>query len=304
MMIDFHRLTDEDLHKYLEYVPCCQQRGCEYSFVNLRIWGRQCAAFEDGFLLLFSQFDRSSVYPFPLGQGDIKTALDKLIEDAQERGIPFRLSSMSKAHCDTVEALYPGRFHFHTDRDSYDYVYRTEALASLRGKRYQSKRNFVNRFHANYPDCRCLPLDDSTESAAREVVQKWMAEKLAEDPLADFHLERTALERAFSHRNALNLEGLVLAVGDTPIAMTMGSRLCGNTFDIHFEKAVSGYDGAYAAVNQAFARYLQETYPQVEYLNREDDLGIPGLRKAKLSYHPDHLVEKYWARLWEEEDAH
>ncbi len=303
-MIDFHRLTDADLHRYMEYVPCCQQRGCEYSYVNLRIWGRQCAAYLDGFLVLFSQFDRSSVYPFPLGQGDLKMVLDKLIEDARMRGIPFRLSAMSRENCETLEALYPNRFHFHTDRDGYDYVYRTEDLATLRGKRYQSKRNFVNRFRLNHPDCRYLLLDDTTQPCAEEVAMRWMAEKLAEDPLSDFHLERTALERAFAHRKALGLEGMVLVENGVPIAMTMGSRLCGNTFDIHFEKAVSGYDGAYAAINQAFAGCLQEKHPEVEYLNREDDMGIPGLRKAKLSYHPDHLVEKYWAQLWEDEDAH
>lgn len=303
-MIDFHRLTDADLQKYLEYVPCCENRGCEYSFVNLRIWGRQQAAFEDGFLILFSQFDRNSVYPFPLGRGDVKAILDKLITDARKRGIPFRLSSMTKYQCELVGALYPGKFQFHIDRDGFDYVYRTEDLAGLRGKRYQSKRNFVNRFHLNHPDCQYLPLDSSTEELAKDVAAQWMAEKLAEDPLADFHLERTALERAFSHREALGLEGMVLVENGKPIAITMGSRLCCNCFDIHFEKAVSGIDGVYAAVNQAFARYLQEKYPEVEYLNREDDMGIEGLRKAKLSYHPDHLVEKYWARLWEEDDEH
>lgn len=303
-MIDFHRLTDADLQKYLQHVPCCENRGCEYSFVNLRIWGRQQAAFEDGFLILFSQFDRFSVYPFPLGRGDVKPILDRMILDARSRGIPFRLSSLTKSDCDLIEALYPGRFQFHTDRDSYDYIYRTEDLASLRGKRYQSKRNFVNRFHLNHPECKYLPLDSSTETLAKDVAAQWMAEKLADDPLADFHLERTALERAFAHREGLGLEGMVLVENDRPIAMTMGSRLCRNTFDIHFEKAVAGYDGAYAAINQAFARYLQEKYPEVEYLNREDDMGIPGLRKAKLSYHPDHLVEKYWARLWEEDDEH
>ena len=303
-MIDFHRLTDADLQKYLEYVPCCESRGCEYSFVNLRIWGRQQAAFEDGFLILFSQFDKNSVYPFPLGRGDVKEVLDELIDDARSRGIPFRLSSMTKYQCELVEALYPGKFQFHIDRDSFDYVYRTEDLATLKGKRYQSKRNFVNRFHLNYPDCRFLPLDDSTVDAAKAVADQWMAQRLALDPMADFQLERIALGRAFAHREALRLEGMVLLHEDQPIAMTMASRLCGNTFDIHFEKAVAGFDGAYAAINCAFARYLQEKYPEVEYLNREDDLGIEGLRKAKLSYHPDHLVEKHWARLWEEDDEH
>ena len=86
------------------------------------------------------------------------------------------------------------------------------------------------------------------------------------------------------------------------IAFAMGSRLNEDTFDIHFEKALDHYDGAYPAINQGFATYLREKYPELKWLNREDDLGLEGLRKAKLSYCPDHLVEKYWARLWEEED--
>ena len=84
--------------------------------------------------------------------------------------------------------------------------------------------------------------------------------------------------------------------------MAMGSRLSEDTFDIHFEKALDTVDGAYPAICQAFATRLREKYPQLRWLNREDDMGLPGLRKAKLSYNPDHMVEKYWARLWENDD--
>ena len=84
--------------------------------------------------------------------------------------------------------------------------------------------------------------------------------------------------------------------------MTMGSRLSEDTFDVHFEKAADTPDSAYPAINYEFARYLREKYPDVRYLNREDDLGLPGLRSAKLSYNPDHLIEKSWARLLEDDD--
>lgn len=303
-MIQFQKLTPAHKAQFQQYLPQCEKRGCEYSFVNLNIWGRQRAAFLDGFLVLFSQFDRLSVYPFPLGQGNIKGVLDAIIHDARKRGIPCRISSMTADDCEQLEQLYPGQFHFHTDRDDYDYVYCIEDLATLKGKRYQSKRNFVNRFHANCPDCQFLPLDGSTEPAVREMVQKWYAAKKQADPLADFHLEQLALERVLSQQQALGLEGLVLMEDGQALAMTIGSRLSDVTFDIHFEKALDGADGAYAAINWAFARYLKEKYPELRFLNREDDMGIPGLRKAKLSYHPHHLVEKYWARLWEDEDEH
>ena len=98
------------------------------------------------------------------------------------------------------------------------------------------------------------------------------------------------------------MEGVVLMEQGKIMAFSMGSRLDRNTFDIHFEKALGASDGTYAAINRGFARYLRDKYPEVRWLNREDDMGIEGLRKAKLSYNPDHMVEKCWARLWEEED--
>ena len=302
-MIDFQKVTPADAPKLKQHLLSCNPRSCEYSFVNLSIWGRQKFAFLEGFLVLFSQFDRRSIYPFPLGQGNLKPVLDALIQDARERGLLFRLSTMTHQDCELLESLYPGQFQFHEDRDFCDYVYRIEDLASLKGKRYQSKRNFANRFRLSHPDCLTLPLNERTEAAAWDMLQTWFSQRAVTDPLADFHLEKRALERAFAHRETLGLEGMVLIENGKVLAMTMGSFLSENTFDIHFEKALEGIDGAYAAINQSFAIHLQETYPQLQFLNREDDMGIPGLRKAKLSYHPHHLAEKHWAKLWEEEDA-
>lgn len=302
-MIDFQKVTPADAPKLKQHLLSCNPRSCEYSFVNLSIWGRQRFAFLEGFLVLFSQFDRRSIYPFPLGQGNLKPVLDALIQDARERGLLFRLSTMTHQDCELLESLYPGQFQFHEDRDFCDYVYRIEDLASLKGKRYQSKRNFANRFRLSHPDCLTLPLNERTEAAAWDMLQTWFSQRAVTDPLADFHLEKRALERAFAHRETLGLEGMVLIENGKVLAMTMGSFLSENTFDIHFEKALEGIDGAYAAINQAFAIHLQEAYPQLQFLNREDDMGIPGLRKAKLSYHPHHLAEKHWAKLWEEEDA-
>lgn len=302
-MIEFKRLCPQDRQRYLSLFSSQREQGCEYSFANINLWGRQRVAFMDGFAVLFSQFDRNTVYPFPVGQGDVKPVLDAIIADAKKRGIPCRLSSMTQADCALVEALYPGKFHFHTDRNNYDYVYAIGDLAELRGKHYQSKRNFANRFEANHPHCQLLPLDEATLPMAQQMLNVWFAQRAQIDPLADFRLEQIALERAFSRYAELELEGLVLVEDNTCIAMTIGSLLSKDTFDIHFEKALEGYDGAYAYINRSFARYLREKYPFLQFLNREDDLGIPGLRKAKLSYHPHHLVEKHWARLWEDDDA-
>lgn len=111
------------------------------------------------------------------------------------------------------------------------------------------------------------------------------------------------MDRAFGAMETLGLEGLVLRDGDGRIiAMTMGSRLSEDTFDIHFEKADPAVEGAYAAINQAFAQYLRQRYPALKWLDREDDMGLEGLRQAKLSYYPARMIEKHWAKCMEAED--
>ena len=116
-MIPFEKLDLNNKEHYDNILRHCGERGCEYSFANLFIWGRQKGAFVNGFVTLFSQFNRKSIYPFPIGRGDIKPVLDAIIHDAKARGIPCRISSMTQADCELLESLYPGQFRFHADRD-------------------------------------------------------------------------------------------------------------------------------------------------------------------------------------------
>ena len=278
------------------------RRGCEYNFANLYLWGRQEAAEVEGSLVLFSQFGRSSVYPFPVITGDPKPVLDAIIADAASRGIRCRITSLSNDDCVLLETLYPGRFQFYPDRDSYDYVYAIDALADLKGKKLQRKRNHLNRFVANHPEARGVPLREENLHLAQDFAAAWYARRTGEDPSSDFHLEQIALRRAFCHFRELEMEGMLLMEGEEALGFARGSRLNGDTFDIHFEKAREDVDGAYAAINAFFARYLREKFPDLNYLDREDDMGIPGLRKAKESYCPAFLVEKSWARLMEDDD--
>ena len=301
-MISFERVNLHEKEKYDACLMHCSGRGCEYSFVNLFLWGRQKTAFLLDHLVLFSQFNRRTVYPFPIGGSNKREVLDAIMDDATARGIPCYISSLTREDCDLMESLYPGRFRFHADRDSFDYIYSIDDLADLKGRKFQKKRNFVNRFHQDHPNAQILPLDEKTRTAAFCMLQDWYADRLAADPHRDFHLERLATDRAFAFQNQLGLEGIVLVDDGQILAFTMGSFLNEDTFDVHFEKAREDVQGAYNAINQSFARYLRDKYPQLKWLNREDDMGLEGLRKAKLSYNPDHLREKYWARLWEAED--
>lgn len=297
-MIQFERLSIENKAEFDALLRHGAHRGCAFSFVNLYIWGRQCAARVGDDLLLFSHFGGRTMYPFPVCPGDPRPAIEALMIDARERGIPLRLTGLNARDVEDLQHWYPDQFRFHCGRDGHEYVYAIEDLAELKGKKYQPKRNHINRFLAQYPDARVLPLSEETLPDARALADRWYQRRSPEE---DAGMELVALNRAFAHWNELGMEGLVLYVDGQPVAMTMGSRLDGETFDVHFEKADTDYPGAYAVINRAFARHIREKYPDVRFLNREEDMGIEGLRKAKLSYYPHHMVEKCWAHLMTEE---
>ena len=297
-MIHFERLTIERKPEIDALLHRAAHRGCAFSFANLYLWGRQCAARVGDDLLLFSHFQGKTMYPYPVCPGSARDAIEVLIADSQERGIPLRLSGLNTQDVEDLERWYPGQFRFHCGRDGHEYVYAIDDLADLKGKKYQPKRNHINRFLSEYPDAVIRPLDESTLPDARNLADRWYQRRTAEE---DAGMEMVALNRAFANWQALGLEGLVLYVGDQVVAMAIGSFLGEDTVDVHFEKADLDYNGAYAVINRAFARHIREKYPQVKFLNREEDMGLEGLRKAKLSYYPHHMVEKCWAHLMTEE---
>lgn len=299
-MIDFQSLKLEDKPRFDAILQNCGVRGCEYSFVNLYLWGRQKAAFYKDHLVLFSQFNRKSVYLFPVGEGDLAPVIEAVIHDAQMRGIPCRFTGLTHDDCAKLESLFPGRFRYHIDRDAFDYVYAIEDLSELKGRRFQKKRNHLNRFRADHPHARLVPITDENTPAVQEMVERWYDLRLQENPHGDYHMERAALGKALRNRKALGMEGLLLMEEDKLLAMAMGSRLNSDTFDIHFEKALEANDGTYAAINQGFAQYLREKHPDIVWLDREDDMGLEGLRKAKMSYNPERMIEKSWVCLLED----
>lgn len=299
-MIDFQPLDIKNKARYEAFLQSTGKQGCEYCFTNLYLWGRQQAAFVCDHLVLFSQFDRKSLYLFPAGTKDKKAVLEAIIEDAKERGIPCRLSGLSHDDCALLEVLFPGNLRYHFDRNSFDYVYDINDLADLKGKKFQKKRNHLNRFRGENPNHTLEPITEENMAEVEALVKKWYHLRLQNNPHADYHMEQAALSKALKEYGPLALEGLLLRVEKEPVAMAIGSRLNSDTFDIHFEKALDITDGAYAAINNGFACYLREKYPEVKWLNREDDLGLEGLRKAKLSYNPHHMVEKSWAHLLED----
>ena len=299
-MIPFHRACLEDKAPYESILMNCPERGCEYSFANLFLWGRQEIAFVENCVVFFSHFFGRSVYPYPLGTGDKKAALEAILADSRQRGIPCRITGMTEADRQELEDLFPDRFSIRPARDSFDYVYTVDALADLKGKKLQKKRNHVNRFRTEHPDYRVEPICCENVARIQHMVNDWYVSRKLSDPEGDYFLESLAMAKAFRHYDALNMEGIALLEGDRVLAVTMGSLMAPDMMDVHFEKAVEDVPGAYNTVNAEFARHIRLKFPEVRFLNREDDMGLEGLRTAKLSYLPDHMIEKYQACLMED----
>ncbi len=295
-MLEFKPITLNDKKIYEEYLQKSAPRGCGFSFANVYMWGQQNIIEQNGCMLAFSKFGDFSVYPYPLGCGDKKAAVEAVIADAKERGIPCRFSGLLEAECKELEELFPNAFTFKFNRDASDYVYAIDDLADLKGKKYHGKRNHLNRFYEAHPTYRVEPLNENNIDAVRTMADEWFSHR--EVPEGDsFTMEKQALDKAFHHYKELGLESLVLSDNEQVIAFTMASRMREDTFDVHFEKACMDIEGGYTAINCEFAKYIRNKYPEIKFLNREEDMGLEGLRRAKLSYHPHHMIEKCSAVL-------
>lgn len=291
-MLNFREITLADRETIHSHLYSAAGHGSEYSFANLLFWGKQYVAVADGTPLFFSRFGSWSSYLFPLS-GSLTGLVELLRSDARQRGIPLVLFGLSAEDTARLEAVFPGQFTFRPERDSFDYVYDIERLTELRGKKLQAKRNHCNRFEAGFPEWRVLPLTRELLPRCRAFTEAWYRSHYTHNQ--DFSGERRAISKAFDHFDELHMEGIVLETSEGVVAFSMGNRIREDTFDVNFEKARADINGAYPMVNREFARRIHEKYPQIRFLNREDDMGIAGLRQAKESYFPDLLLEKYIA---------
>ena len=229
-----------------------------------------------GELLLISGMDgNESFFMLPFGLPEA-LLLEQLFEKFQT------LKCISNSQVEVVAAL---DYEINEDRDNFDYLYKRKELAELSGRKFHKKRNLIKAFHNNY-SYEGRPLLAIHKNDALEILEKW---RLNRDEPGDYAAAKEALEKA----EELQLCGGIYSVKDKPVAYSLGEELaCGKSFVIHFEKAVDEYKGLWQFINQAFASILPEQY---ETVNREQDLGNEGLRKAKLSYKPIEFVKKFKA---------
>jgi len=262
----------------------------EFTFTNLFIWRRHYQfriSVLHGLLTLLAQTPGSTPFLFPpVGQGDLRAWAQTVFETLLADGHRPRIGRLPAAAAGELASL-PGA-ELILDRDNSDYVYLTSNLIHLSGNRYHSQKNHVNRLKKT-GDWEYLPLTPELVNECLNLQEAWCRLRQCEESPSLLNEEQAIVE-AFKHIDLLPYRGGVLRSRGQVEAFTIGELLNPDTVVIHIEKANPEIPGLYALINQ---RFLERDWSPVRYVNREQDLGEPGLRKAKESYHPDHLVEKF-----------
>lgn len=293
-MIKFNRITVASKEVFDRYMQHSDIRNCDMSFANIFCWQevyRSAWAEVEGFLVVRFHIDGGSkvAYMQPVGSkadDDFTRIVPLLEEDATSIGQPLRLAGLTDQAAEMLRRAFPDKFAYADNRNFADYIYNADDLRNLTGRKYQPKRNHVNRFTNEY-EYRYEPLTAAHKDECMRLEAEWR--KSHTENRQSITAEQHAMLRGFDHFDALGLLGGALYIGDRLVAFTYGSPINGETFDTHMEKADTSYDGVFAAINMLFARHIPD---QFRYINREEDMGIEGLRQSKLSYHPAMLGNK------------
>lgn len=295
MQIDFKPITIDDKEVITSFTLPSPLRNCDLAFSNMCSWRflylSEYAVYKNFLLIRFyiEEKNRKRIaYMRPIGNGDFRDALLQLEEDSWQHGHPLLMLGVTPISKDLLEEAFPGEFSYIPERDYFDYIYLREDLATLKGKKFQAKRNHVNKFKKQYA-YEYVPLTAELVPECLDFEARWYKANRTDDDQEELTDERKSMIFALNHFKELNLLGGAIRIDHKLVAFTFGSPINQDTFGVHVEKADTDYDGAYSIINQEFASRIPEQYI---YVNREEDLGIPGLRKAKLSYNPTILLPK------------
>ena len=294
--MNFKPITIEDKLWVTGYLKESGYEGCEYSFSTMLMWRdvyhTEVADLGDMLGYRGRSGKNRYVYAFPAGKGDKKAAIEALMEHAKENGHAFVLRGFTKECADWLEETFPGMFVIEAARDEWDYVYSVEALSSLAGGKYHGKRNHIARFK-DRGEWHYEALTSENREECRAMSDRWYHAQLDIGNITVLK-EKPVLNFALDHMKELDLKGGVLYLDGKVVAFTIGEVMSDDMFHVHIEKAYSDIQGAYPMINQQFVLHEMQDFT---YINREEDDGVPGLRRAKESYYPVKMIEKYTAVL-------
>lgn len=297
-MLIFKKLTIKDKPILDKYLKNYQFTTSEYSFTTLLVWRKACDiqyAIYNGVLIIKKKDFKEKYYfmqPIRYKKENLKELIDVLKEYKKENNMDYLFKDVENSFLDDLKGIYGNTAQVEEDSDNFDYIYSKEKLISLSGKKLHSKKNHYNNFIKTYN----YTVKDLSESGVIEdcikLTNKWYEENYNGDRYLTYELE--GIIEVLHNSNELNLKGMAVYVDNKIATFTVGEIVNDDMAIVHFEKGLKDINGIYAFTNKTFVeRYLSE----VEYINREQDLGIEGLRKAKKSYYPIKLEEKYCVNL-------
>ena len=296
-MLPFKPVTIDDKETFQFFFDKVSYGNCDFSFSNIFNWRHYydtTFAVEGDFLYIrFQTADDLPGYLFPIGIGNLKAAIENLKQDANERATGLRLYAITQKMFDLLDETMPGQFLYEKDRDWYEYIYSSEDLITLIGKKYQAKRNHINKFKRTY-EWEYLPITREIIPNCLVLYDRWCAENGGCNTVQSLIAERIATHCAFQNFEKLGLVGGALRINGEILAYSYGQPLTKNTFGVHAEKCLYEIGGGFTMMNREFAEHNCAAYT---YINREEDLGIDSLRQSKMMYHPVILLEKGEVRL-------
>ena len=284
-MLEFHPLTIADREAVQAVTLHAGRRNCNYTFANLVGWHfwfhTEVCVLAKAVILRFN-LNGKRAYMVCSAAELPGTLIEALLAD---NGGELTIIGLEDSQVTALE-IQNNEFKIEADprRNQYDYIYRRADLAALQGGLFKAKRNHVNRFCAEHPDFEYHALTPELFDECRHITSVWREEKEVSETI---DAERRVMETVFTHWEELEMLGGCIFVDGRMVAFTYGSAVTTDTFDVCVEKADRNIEGAFAIINQQFAEHMPEQYI---YMNREEDMGLPGLRKAKLSYHPEILL--------------
>lgn len=290
-MLEFKAVSPNDFDRYNQYRNLDITNASEGAFATMFIWNDYYnLEFADNGEFLFIKFNIAGKKPsffFPIGNGNLKEGIFQLKEYCQSIGEKLIFRLVSRENIEKLKLVNDIRFAIKESRDSFDYVYSTDRMISLSGKKLHSKRNHLNYFFENY-NYEYLTVDN--EQLLKEcslTAEKWVNNKTKnKNPF-----EAAAMRSYFEHYFDFNQKGAVIKIDGQIAAMSFGEKLNREIALIQIELADDSFRGAYQAINKLFC---ENEWTDCKYVNREEDMGIEGLRKAKMSYQPEFFVEKYY----------
>ncbi|MCB2352572.1 phosphatidylglycerol lysyltransferase domain-containing protein [Clostridium estertheticum] len=294
-MMIFKRLTIEDKEIFEKYIYPYKFLSCEYSFTTLYIWREACdicfTVYKDALIIKKMDFEGRYYFMQPLGYNkeNLKELIDVLMDYKKENNMEFVFKDLDESFMEEIKAIYGDvrGICIKEDRDNFDYLYEAEKLTKLSGKKLHGKKNHYNSFIKNYN----YEVKDIEETQViKDVVvaaEKWY-EANNNDRMLNFELQ--GIKDILENIEIVNTKGIAVYVDEKIVAFSLGEKLNDDLAVIHIEKADTSYSGVYSFINKAF---VDRSFSDVKIINREQDLGIEGLRKSKLSYHPFKLEKKY-----------